>query len=140
MPAPRLATLIILVAAACTYPDEAHLYNNSGSTVTVRACGVERQVSQGETFKLQSPFCSDPLQVSSSSTLWTYKRSPLRWSKYDDAASQYVMQTEIGYHIMRFQLDPGGSIIVIPAKAQAPVANTMQQPHGFPRAPDASAS
>jgi hypothetical protein len=140
MRAPYIATVALLAGTSCTYPDEAHLYNNSGSVVTVRACGIEKQLLQGETFKLQSPFCADPLLLSSPSTAWTYKLSPLRWSKYDDAASEYAMQTEIGYYVVRFQLNAGGAIVVVPAKAQMPVVSNIPQPHGFPKTPDAGAS
>jgi len=141
MRAPYIAAAVVaLVSTSCTYPDEAHLYNNSGTVVTVRGCGTEKQLSQGETFKLESLFCADPLRVASASGVWTYKVSPLKWSKYDDTASEYAAQSEAGFYVVRFQLNADGSIVVVPAKAQVPVAHNVRQPLGFPRSPDAGAS
>ena len=135
------AVAISLLAWSCTLADEAHLYNNTGNTITVTGCGGEQQVAAGEIFKWKSAlWCVDPLRVSSQIGAWTYQSSPLRWSRYEDTNSEYAIQIDRGNYAVRFQLNRDGTIFVVPAKAVAPVSIDIRQPIGFPVKPDIRAS
>ena len=133
------ATVVLALSAACTIPSEAHLYNNTGALVTVNACGTEKRLSPGEIFKLKSAtWCKDPLKLSSQGAVWAYKSAPLGWFSY--GYDKYVEQTEIGNHVVRFQVNRDGAIFVVPVTASLPLSADVGQPNGFPAKPDAGAS
>ena len=140
MRTPFIAAFSCVAAlASCTYPDEAHLYNNVGATVTVYACGNEKRLLPDEIFKLQSAsWCREPLRLTSRGSTWTYKAAPLGWSSYDDDA--YVGQTAIGNRLVRFQVNRDGNIMVVPVSATLPITADIRQPAGFPAKPDTGAS
>ena len=141
MRTPYIITAVAYVAAlaSCTVAGEAHLYNNTGGPVTVNACGSEKRLLPGETFRLQdASWCKDPLLLSSPVATWTYKSAPLGWSSYEE--NEFVGQTEIGNRLVRFQVNRDGEILVVPVTSALPIATSIRQPNGFPAKPDASAS
>jgi hypothetical protein len=142
MSSPRLSAIAASVLTlSCSLADEAHLYNNTGTAITVSGCGGAQQIRESESFKWDSVlWCKDPLRVSSAIGEWTYKTSPLRWSKYEDTNSEYAIRTGTGNYAVRFQLNRDGAVFVVPAKATAPVGADIRQPPGFPVTPDVRAS
>jgi hypothetical protein len=131
---PLLLAIGLLALAGCSsVPHEVELYNNTPATVAIKGCGSDETVDPQVSAHL-SAMCRSAIEIDAGDRRWRY---PSLWRAWSMASMrENGEKTANGLYNLKLQLQPDGSIMVLPRGGDFPVAGGARQPRDFPVRPD----
>jgi hypothetical protein len=130
---PFLLAIGLLALAGCsTVTQEVELYNNTPATVAIKGCGSENRVDPQVSANF-SGMCRSVVEIDAGDRRWRYGSLWRAWSMA--SMRENGEKTASGLYHLKLQLEPDGSIIVLPRGGDYP-ATSARQPRDFPIRPD----
>jgi hypothetical protein len=131
---PLLLAICLLALAGCsTVPQEVELYNNTPETVTIKGCGSDDVIGPEVSANI-SAMCHSTVEIAADERRWRYRSLWRAWSMA--SLRENGERTASGLYHLKLQLQPDGSIMVVPRGGDFPVAGGARQPRDFPVRPD----
>ena len=126
---------LAFLAGCSTVPQEVELYNNTPATVALKGCGTDEVIDPGVAADIPA-LCRSPVEIASGASRWRYASLWRAWSTR--SLRENGTRTASGLYLLKLQLEPDGSIIVLPRGSDFPAAGISRQPPEFPFRPDPS--
>jgi hypothetical protein len=131
---PFLLALSLLALAGCSsVPQEVELYNNTPATVAIKGCGSDEMVDPQVSASI-SAMCRSAVEIDAGDRRWRYGSLWRAWSMA--SMRENGEKTASGLYHLKLQLQPDGSIVVLPRGGDYPAADGARQPRDFPIRPD----
>jgi hypothetical protein len=125
-----LSALCLLALTSCSRAIVLQVFNNTGVEVKILANdGHQEQsfsVAQGQSQRIKAPL---GISVLSGGNSWQYDVKPVPKTK------QYMISETFGPLVIKLQLQPDGSVHVLPPTAQGTQDGLPAQPPGYPLIP-----
>ena len=130
---PLLLAIGLLAAGCSSVPQEVELYNNTPATVAIKGCGSDELVDPQVAASI-SAMCRSVVEIDAGDRRWRYGSLWRAWSMA--SLRENGEKTASGLYHLKLQLQPDGSIIVLPRGGDYPVDGGARQPRDFPIRPD----
>jgi hypothetical protein len=131
---PLLLAIGLLALAGCsTVSQEVELYNNTPATVAIKGCGSDEVIDPQVSANI-SAMCHSIVEIDAGDRRWRYASLWRAWSMASLRENGEKMAGGL-YHL-KLQLQPDGSIMVLPRGGDYPAAGGAHQPRDFPVRPD----
>jgi hypothetical protein len=123
-----IVPVLLLLATGCDPYPSIQWYNAGRGTVILRDDDLRWQIAPGRSVEAIPGRYDTPFVLTTGATTRTYqKRLPEHFGEMN------MLQNKLVY---RFQIEPDGKIMAIPARVALPAPSGTPQPPGFPLLPD----
>lgn len=134
-----LITGVAIALTGCVIIERDVMYNNSGQELIIMqkylTNSPPRTIKYGETFEFYASY----IEIRHGNDIWQYGRKPfaLEFHKRINSKNIIKFYKRIGGNqiLVKLQVQPDGSIYLIPPDSNGPVTDFPEQPEGFPLKP-----